>query len=312
MTSGLIPLLRAVAASEIAKAFGGDDGLAPAKAEMAAPQAARAGLPPGPPPDPLIAILQTVKLSDQPVGLAGLAAPRALATLADAALPPPPLAQPEAPGTLPSQPGAAQSAAQSFLPPRGATGAPPLADATGSPAASAPLAQAEPPGASSAMRGALAPAMADAMSYGAFPFTLGGSGASAAALVIFNAAMAPSWPPPLRLDQLADGAGQIRIAGSQLAQMTPEETAEFLAKMAAMFGFLLVVKKRLSRSMKEEKESILGLFALFGVAMDTLIKGMHLAFDLTTEQQAVLERITVENGGNPSGRGGSGRHRLKL
>lgn len=300
MTGSLFPLLRAAAASEIAKAFGTNDGQATAKAETPPNPNSRSAPAQGPQPDPLIAMLQAVRLPEQAVGLAGLAAPRALATLADAALLPPSLPRTDAAG---SPPHPTRPARADMSPSAGPAEARPAAP---------PMAGDEaPPPAASAIRGALPAAMAEAMSYGAFPFTLGGSGASAAALVIFNAAMAPSWPPPLRLDQAADSAGQIRTAGSQLAQMTPEETADFLAKMAAIFGFLLVVKKRLSRSLKDEKESILGLFALFGVAMDTLIKGMHLAFDLTAEQQEVLERITVESGGQPAGRS-PGRHRLKL
>lgn len=328
MTGSLIPLLRAVAASEIAKAFGTDEGQTPtARAEIAAHPNPRGTPAQGLQPDSLITILQTIRLPDQTSGLAGLTAPRPLALMGDAALAPTTLSPPMAsaqPGETPFQtdrpmrPGLAAANGMLARLSGEAQPAPTLSRpaTAGDPAPAADMSARmglpdAPPPVPSAARAALPAAMAEAMSYGAFPFTLGGSGASAAALVIFNAAMSPSWPPPFRLDQTADGAAQIRVAGGQLAQMTPEETAEFLGRMAGIFGFLLVVKKRLSRSLKEEKESILGLFALFGVAMDSLVKGLHLAFDLTAEQQEVLERITVENGGNPSGRG-AGRHRLKL
>jgi hypothetical protein len=163
---------------------------------------------------------------------------------------------------------------------------------------------------SSALRAALPGAMDEAMAYGAFPFTLGGAGGSAAALVIFNAAMSPSWPPALRSDLLTDPR-TLRLAGAQLAEMSPQDAEAFLARMAGLFGFLLHVKKRLSRSLQDEKESLLGLFALFGVAMDTLVKGLQMAFDLTAEQRAVLERVALEASGQPS-HGPASRHRLKL
>lgn len=335
MTGSLFPLLRAAAASEIAKAFGQSEGQPPAKTDTAIGSTAARGTAQGPLSDHLNTLLQTLKLTQQDVGLSGLAVPRPLAVLADpSALLPAPLLHDKAGASAAEaqlkdraalagtgQTDSAISAAGRHAPEQNPLAPPstrkeqplhtplPLSDAP------APAQPSTPNDGSaafpSAMKSALPAAMAEAMSYGAFPFTLGGQSASAASLVIFNAAMAPAWPPALRLDQMTQDLAQIRVAGSQLAQMTPEETAEFLAKMAAIFGFLLVVKKRLSRSLKEEKESILGLFALFGVAMDTLVKGMQLAFDLTADQREILERISVETGGQPSGRGQS-RHRVKL
>ena len=341
MTGSLFPLLRAAAASEIAKAFGLAEGQAPTKSDAGAPPSRAPPTAQGPLADPLLDMLQSLKPLTQETGLAGLATPRPLATGADPSLLTPTLFLSDSAGSPTKDPAAkdragfanlAQTASSAqtsnalpvaFQNAGGEVGSAPLAAAkdqtfpapsslTERPAASSPAAQNEGlPTPASALKSALPGAMAEAMSYGAFPFTIGGSGASAASLVIFNAAMSPAWPPALRFNQTMDDLPQIRAAGSQFAQMTQEETAEFLAKMAAMFGFLLVVKKRLSRSLREENESILGLFALFGVAMDTLVKGMQLAFDLTAEQQEVLQRISVESGGQPSGRR-QDRHRLKL
>lgn len=297
MLATLFPLLRAAAAAEIARAFAPQ---AAAPPDLPVP-AAKGQSPASPPPSGAAATVpNAATLPATDPGLTGLAAPSPLSPrlsgLSDPVSPKPGLALSPPPLSGEDRPDAAER------PARPATTAP-------VPATAAPP---DPgPAAPSHLKAAFPAALDEAMSYGAFPFTLGGTGASAAALVIFNAAMSPSWPPALRLDPQSPESQPIRLAGTQLAQMTPQETAEFLARMAALFGFLLLVKKRLSRSLQEEKESILGLFALFGVAMDTLVKGMQLAFDLTAEQRALLERVAVETEGQPAGLGGR-RHRLKL
>lgn len=162
-----------------------------------------------------------------------------------------------------------------------------------------------------AMRAALAPALAEAVLAGGFPLTASGAAASTATLVIFNAAMLPGWPPAFQL-QGADAKAALQLAGADLAQMTPEEAAEYLAKMAAAYGFLLTVKKRLAQSLKDEKETILGLFSFFGVALDCLAKGLQMAFDLTTEQRALLAEVAEEMRGESRARSGRGRQRLHL
>lgn len=162
-----------------------------------------------------------------------------------------------------------------------------------------------------ALTAALAVALAEAQGGGGFPLTTGAQGA-AASLVIFNAAMIPQWPPALRLDQAVTDQA-VRAAGADLAGMNPEEAAEYLAKMAAAFGFLLTVKKRLAKTVQEEKDLLLGLFSFLGVAFDTLTRGLQMAFDLTAEQRELLEELVLrdETGRRPP-RGGRGRERLKL
>jgi hypothetical protein len=159
---------------------------------------------------------------------------------------------------------------------------------------------------------ALSPAMAEAVVTGGFPLTLGGQGASAASLVIFNAAMVPSWPPALQGDAPQQVEAALRAGGAVMAQMSPEEAAEYLAKMAAAFGFLLTVKKRLAQSLKEEKETLLGLFSFLGVALETLSKGLQMALDLTAEQREMLAELALaqaDEGGRPPHKN---RQRLRL
>lgn len=158
----------------------------------------------------------------------------------------------------------------------------------------------------------LAPVLAEAMASGGFPLTVSGQGGTAASLVIFNAAMLPSWPPALRPDAPAQVENALRSGGATMAQMTPEEAAEYLAKMAAAFGFLLTVKKRLAKSLTEEKEMLLGLFSFLGVALDTLSKGLQMALDLTTEQREMLAELALvqsDDGRHPPNKG---RQRLRL
>ncbi len=159
---------------------------------------------------------------------------------------------------------------------------------------------------------ALTPALAEAVAQGGFPLTTAGQGASAASLVIFNAAMIPSWPPAFRLDETGAAVAALRAGGAEMAQMSPEEAAEYLTKMAAAFGFLLTVKKRLSKCRKEEKEALLGLFSFLGVALDTLAKGLQMALDLTADQREMLAELALvqgDDGGRPAQRG---RQRLRL
>lgn len=162
------------------------------------------------------------------------------------------------------------------------------------------------------MAAALSPAMAEALATGGFPLTFGGQGPSAASLVIFNAAMIPSWPPALQGDAPQQVEAALRAGGAVMAQMSPEEAAEYLAKMAAAFGFLLTVKKRLAQSLKEEKETLLGLFSFLGVALETLSKGLQMALDLTTEQREMLAELALaqgDEGGRPPHKN---RQRLRL
>ncbi len=161
------------------------------------------------------------------------------------------------------------------------------------------------------MPAAFAPALAEAVAGGGFPLTFGGAAPATASLVIFNAAMIPQWPPAFQL-QGSDAEAALRVAGAELAQMSPEEAAEYLAKMAAAFGFLLTVKKRLTQSLKEEKETLLGLFSFLGVALDCLAKGLQMAFDLTAEQRELLAEISEEMRGETKARSGRGRQRLNL
>lgn len=174
------------------------------------------------------------------------------------------------------------------------------------------LPAANPPAPTGQLAAALSPAMAEAVVTGGFPLTFGGQGASAASLVIFNAAMIPSWPPALHGDTPQQMEAALRAGGAVMAQMSPEEAAEYLAKMAAAFGFLLTVKKRLAQSLKEEKETLLGLFSFLGVALETLSKGLQMALDLTAEQREMLAELALaqaDEGGRPPHKN---RQRLRL
>ena len=162
--------------------------------------------------------------------------------------------------------------------------------------------------AGTSLKAALSLAMADLAGVTGFPLMADSKSGGAAAMVIFNAAMIPQWPPAFKAQGAMGGEAALQAAGAQLAQMTPEEAAEYLSKMAAAFGFLLVVKKRLAKTMKEEKETLLGMFSFLGVALDTLVKGLQTALDLTVEQQAMLEELLAEG----KGRGQKRRQQLRL
>lgn len=159
------------------------------------------------------------------------------------------------------------------------------------------------------LHSALTAAIAESTSYGAFPFMADTRAGNAASLVIFNAAMIPSWPPALRFDQAMGGEKALQVGGAQLAQMTPEEAAEYIAKMAAGFDFLLKVKKRLNATLAEEKELLLGLFSFLGAAFDSLLRGLKMAVEQSLEEQAMLADLQVELGRKPGKRN---RQRLNL
>jgi hypothetical protein len=159
------------------------------------------------------------------------------------------------------------------------------------------------------LHAALSAAITESASFGSFPFMALGREGNSASLVIFNAAMIPSWPPAFRLDQAMGGAKALQVGGAQLSQMTPEEAAEYIAKMAAGFDFLLKVKKRLSATVAEEKEMLLGLFSFLGAALDALVRGLRMAVEQSLEQQEMLAEVQIERGQKPGKRG---RQRLNL
>lgn len=158
------------------------------------------------------------------------------------------------------------------------------------------------------MPAAMPLALAEGQGYGAFALSAEGGKASAATLVIFNAAMVPQWPVGLRALEAAGQDQAIRAAGAGLAQMSPEEAAEFLTKAAAAFGFLLTVKKRLRQSLKEERETVLGIFSLLGLGLETLVQGLRASMQLSLAQEEVLARVR----GDEDGKGGKARRRLRL
>lgn len=191
--------------------------------------------------------------------------------------------------------------------------APEQAQAPRSPDARA-VADLPPPGpdaprAVQVLHAALAAAVADAASFGAFPFMAEGRSGNAASMVIFNAAMIPSWPPALRFDQAMGGEKALRLGGAALAGMTPEQAAEYLAKMAAGFDFLLKVKKRLAATATEEKELLLGLFSFLGGALDALVRGLRMAVEQSLHQEEMLAELRIER---DQKQGRRGRKRLDL
>lgn len=156
---------------------------------------------------------------------------------------------------------------------------------------------------------ALSAAITESATFGAFPFMAEGRSGNAASMVIFNAAMIPSWPPALRFDQAMGGENALRLGGAALAGMTPEQAAEYIAKMAAGFDFLLKVKKRLSMTAAEEKELLLGLFSFLGAALDALVRGLRMAVEHSLHEEAMLAEVRVERDRKQSRRG---RQRLDL
>ena len=136
----------------------------------------------------------------------------------------------------------------------------------------------------------------------------------AASGVIFNAAMIPGWPFPSAL--VRDGGSMINARAmlhqlaAQVERMSPQEAAEYLARIGANHAFLRNLRKLLKELEGVDKDQVKGLlFALLG-ALGSIASGLQTAFRQLSESAAL--QAAVVHGEDPDDGDRPGRRRLRL
>ncbi|WP_163850641.1 hypothetical protein [Pseudooceanicola aestuarii] len=154
--------------------------------------------------------------------------------------------------------------------------------------------------------------LATAEATGLTPPPGGADARGTANLVIFNAAMLPGWPYPTAFAR--DGApgskAVLQQVGATLAAMSPEEMAEYLAKVGAGFALVRRLRKEMETIAAEERHSLLGLFALLSQAVNDVLAGFAASTLFSAEEAAEME--AVRNGGIAGRKASASRQRLPI
>ena len=134
---------------------------------------------------------------------------------------------------------------------------------------------------------------------------------AAAAAVILNAAMMPGWPFPSSM--VRDGPryepGMLKALGEQIAKMSPEELAEYLAKIGGDFKLLRKLRRLLKEIDGVEAETAMGFLAMLGAALTQIVQALKLPLAMPQEELAVMSEEPI---GERSNRPTGGRRRLKI
>lgn len=134
---------------------------------------------------------------------------------------------------------------------------------------------------------------------------------STAAAVILNAAMTPGWPFPSSI--VRDGpkyeTAVLNALGSQIAKMTPEEMAEYLAKIGADFRLLRRLQKTLKDFNGIEAETVIGFLSMLCSALKKIKEALQVQLVLTPEE---VDMVAEAQFGVVSNSPGRGRRRLKI
>lgn len=147
---------------------------------------------------------------------------------------------------------------------------------------------------------------------GALVAAADGSRAMATA-VIYNAAMIPGWPFATAFAQDGPRAdlSALRDLGRTLERMTPEQMAEYLAKMGANYRVLEHLRRILRAAEKTDGEKLLGFLAVLGAAVGQVLEGLRASLALREESIALLAEVPA--GGDMEREGmAANRRRLRL
>lgn len=137
---------------------------------------------------------------------------------------------------------------------------------------------------------------------------------AAAAGVILNAAMIPGWPFPSAFarDTPRFDPAALRELGQKLVAMTPEELAEYIAKIGGDHRLLRRIRRFLKQIDGEEGAMAMGFLAMLGAAMGQIARALSLPMALAAEEIAQLAD-SADGRGDPLRPGPGGpRRRLRL
>jgi hypothetical protein len=137
---------------------------------------------------------------------------------------------------------------------------------------------------------------------------------SVASGVIFNAAMIPGWPfPSAFAKDAAEGINPkalLHRMATAVEGMTPQEAAEYLARIGGGHVLLRNLRKILTQLDMLEKEDVKGLLFSFLETLSAIASGLQTAFKLMAESAAL--QAAVAHGEVPEDDGRPGRRRLRL
>lgn len=138
-----------------------------------------------------------------------------------------------------------------------------------------------------------------------------GQAQSVASGVIFNAAMMPGWPFPTALVRdsavsINDKALLHKLA-AQVERMTPEEAAEYLAKIGAGHVLLRKLRELLKEIEGIDKEDVKGLLSAFLSVINSVAESIQILIDQMNEMAELQESVV-----HADKEGRSNRRRFKL
>ncbi len=138
-----------------------------------------------------------------------------------------------------------------------------------------------------------------------------GQSANIASGVIFNAAMMPGWPFPSALVRDAGGVindkAILHKLAEQVGKMSPEEAAEYLAKIGGGFAVLRNLRKLIKEIEGIDQKDVEGLLSAFLNIISSVADSIQVLLEQLDESEA-LQNAVVH--GDEEGQ--ANRHRLKL
>ena len=169
----------------------------------------------------------------------------------------------------------------------------------------------EAPGARGMQPGAVQSAAAMLAAAGAQTATVAIESRNTAAMVIYNAAMLPGWPYPSAFarDSAAQPRAALATVAAPLAHMSPEEMADYLARMGAQARLLKRLRHALKKLEGLETAAARGFLAAFLSAVETLMNGLAVAAE--EHAQRIALRADLPDGDDPDGTSPT-RRRLRL
>lgn len=139
---------------------------------------------------------------------------------------------------------------------------------------------------------ALGVLLAEATAAGTLTQTSAADARAAANLVIYNAAMLPGWPYASAFAKdgpTQDAKAALQALGAALDKMSPQEMAEYLARMGANYGLIELIRKQMGKEIDDTKHRLLGFLAILAQAVGDVLDSLKASVLLSEEEAAALK-----------------------
>jgi hypothetical protein len=139
---------------------------------------------------------------------------------------------------------------------------------------------------------ALGVLLAEATAAGTSAQSTGTDVRAAASLIIYNAAMLPGWPYATAFAKdgpAQDAKAALQQLGAALNKMSPEEMADYLARVGANYGLIDLIRKGLSRDIDQQKQKLLGFLAVLARAVGDVMNSLKTSVALSADEMAALD-----------------------